>query len=70
MPSYGIPPGLLSPPRHAPDVDARNAALHAPERGLMGATPGTVVLIAIFFAAFGLYYYTNWKLLSFAWRVG
>ena len=31
MPTYGVPPGLVTPPRHSPDVEERNAALHAPE---------------------------------------
>lgn len=70
MPKYGIPSGLVNPPRHSPDVDERNAALHGPERGFMGATPGTVVLVFVFLAAFMLYYFTNWKLLSFVWRIG
>jgi cytochrome c oxidase subunit 1 len=67
---YGVPGGLLKPPRHAPDVDERNAALHGPERGLLGVTPGTVALVFIFLAAFALYYFTNWKLLSFVWKIG
>jgi cytochrome c oxidase subunit I len=66
----GIPNGLVNPPRHAPDVDARNAVLHGPERGYLGATPGTVILVFIFLAAFALYYFTNWKLLSFVWKIG
>lgn len=70
MPKYGVPSGLVSPPRHSPDVDERNAALHAPGRGIMGATPGTIVLIFVFLAAFMLYYFTNWKLLSFVWKIG
>jgi hypothetical protein len=70
MPTYGVPSGLSTPPRHSPDVDERNAALHGPERGLLGATPGTVVLVFVFLAAFMLYYFTNWKLLSFVWKIG
>ena len=70
MPKYGIPSGLVTPPRHSPDVEERNATLHAPDRGFLGATPGTVVLVFVFLAAFMLYYFTNWKLLSFVWRIG
>ena len=34
---------------HAPNVDETNEALHAPARGIAGATPGTLVLVGIFF---------------------
>ena len=51
-------------------VDELNAALHAPERGFAGATPGTLVLVGVFLLAFILYYFTNWKLLSFLWKIG
>ncbi|MBK8907051.1 MAG: cbb3-type cytochrome c oxidase subunit I [Rhodospirillales bacterium] len=32
--------------------------------------PGTLVLVAIFFTAFVLYYYINWKFLSEVWPMG
>jgi cytochrome c oxidase subunit I len=66
----GVPQGLTHPPTHAPDADARNEEMHAPARGWMGPTPGTVILVAIFFVAFMTYYFTNWKLLAFLWKVG
>ncbi len=66
----GVPQGLTHPPVHGPDVDARNEELHAPGRGWMGPTPGTIVLVAVFLIAFMTYYFTNWKLLSFLWKVG
>lgn len=66
----GIPQGLTHPPVHAADVNERNEQLHAPARGWMGPTPGTIVLVAIFLLAFIVYYFTNWKLLSFLWKVG
>jgi len=66
----GIPQGLTHPPVHAPNVDETNEALHAPARGIAGATPGTLVLVGVFFLAFILYYFTNWKLLSFLWKIG
>jgi cytochrome c oxidase subunit 1 len=66
----GIPQGLTMPPVHAANVDELNAQLHAKERGIAGATPGTLVLVAIFLLAFVVYYFTNWKLLSFLWKVG
>ena len=52
------------------DVDERNAALHDPKRGIAGATPGTLVLVAVFLLAFVVYYFANWKLLSFLWKIG
>ena len=66
----GIPRGLTHPPVHAPDVDARNAALHGQRHGVMGPTPGTMVLAFVFLAAFVLYFFVNWKILSFLWRIG
>ncbi len=66
----GVPQGLTHPPVHSADVDQRNEALHAPARGWMGPTPGTIVLVAVFLLAFIVYYFTNWKLLSFLWKVG
>jgi cytochrome c oxidase subunit 1 len=66
----GIPQGLTHPPVHAANVDEENERLHAPARGIAGATPGTLALVGVFLAAFMVYYFTNWKLLSFLWRVG
>jgi cytochrome c oxidase subunit I len=66
----GVPQGLTHPPVHAADVDARNAALHAPSRGIMGPAPGTMVLVFVFLAAFIVYFFVNWKILSFLWRIG
>jgi cytochrome c oxidase subunit 1 len=66
----GIPQGLTHPPVHAADVGARNAALHDQSRGIMGPMPGTVVLVFVFLAAFVVYFFVNWKILSFLWRIG
>lgn len=66
----GLPPGLTNPPVHPANVDELNEQLHAPGRGIAGATPGTLILVAVFFLAFVLYYFTNWKLLSFLWKIG
>jgi cytochrome c oxidase subunit 1 len=66
----GIPQGITRPPVHAANVDELNEALHAPARGIAGATPGTLVLVGVFLVAFIVYYFTNWKLLSFLWKVG
>jgi cytochrome c oxidase subunit 1 len=32
--------------------------------------PGTYILISIFFVAFVLYYFVNWKYLSEIWPLG
>jgi cytochrome c oxidase subunit I len=66
----GVPPGLTHPPVHAADVDARNADLHDESRGIMGPAPGTIVLVFVFLLAFIVYYYVNWKVLAFLWRIG
>jgi cytochrome c oxidase subunit 1 len=66
----GVPPGLTHPPVHAPDVDARNAALHDASRGILGPAPGTIALVFVFLAAFVIYFFVNWKILSFLWRIG
>jgi hypothetical protein len=36
------------------------------ERG----APGTLVLVFVFLVAFIVYYFVNWNLLSFLWRIG
>ena len=66
----GIPQGLTNPPVHPANADELNEKLHRAGRGLWGATPGTLVLVGVFFAAFMLYYFSNWKLLSFLWKIG
>jgi len=66
----GVPAGITHPPVHALDVDARNAALHGEQAGLMGPAPGTIVLVFVFLAAFIVYYFVNWKVLTFLWRIG
>jgi cytochrome c oxidase subunit 1 len=66
----GVPAGLTNPPVHAPNVDARNAALHSEAAGIMGPVPGTLVLAFVFLGAFVVYFFVNWKVLSFLWRIG
>jgi cytochrome c oxidase subunit 1 len=66
----GVPAGLTHPPSHAADVDVRNEALHRAAPGLMGPAPGTIVLVFVFLAAFIVYFFVNWKILSFLWRIG
>jgi cytochrome c oxidase subunit I len=61
-----IPEGLVRKPwTELPVVDRDPEAA-----GRVGPVPGTVVLVAIFFAAFVVYYFANWALLSFVWEVG
>jgi len=66
----GLPQGLTTPPVLPDNADELNEAMHASSRGIAGATPGTLVLVAVFLLAFILYYFTNWKLLSFLWKIG
>jgi cytochrome c oxidase subunit 1 len=66
----GVPAGLTHPPVHAADVDARNVALHRDSPGILGPAPGTIVLAFVFLGAFVVYFFTNWKVLSFLWRIG
>lgn len=67
---YGVPSGIANPPRHSPHVDEENERLHAAGHGLLGPTPGTVVLVLVFLLAFVAYYFVNWKLLSLVWKIG
>jgi cytochrome c oxidase subunit 1 len=66
----GIPQGLTNPPIHPANANELNEELHSAEKGWLGPTPGTIVLVGVFFLAFMLYYFTNWKLLSFLWKIG
>ena len=66
----GVPQGLTNPPVHPANANEINEELHAPARGILGPTPGTLILVAAFFVAFIVYYFTNWKLLSFLWKIG
>jgi cytochrome c oxidase subunit 1 len=59
----GVPPGVWSLPRQVHEGPSV-ATVH------QGGTPGTVVLVLIFFAGFVVYYFANWKILSFLWKVG
>ncbi len=60
----GIPGGITSPPQPVPaDADEKAG------KGDYSAK-GTLVLVGVFLAAFIVYYFVNWKLLSFVWRIG
>jgi cytochrome c oxidase subunit 1 len=66
----GIPRGITHPPVHAPDVDRINEELHAASPGWLGPAPGTLALVGVFLLAFVVYYFVNWKILSFIWKIG
>ena len=66
----GVPQGLTHPPIHGPGTDERWEELHGPKMGWMGPAPGTLILVFVFLLAFMLYFFTNWKILSFLWRIG
>lgn len=59
----GIPPGVIKLPSqtHEGSLVAR---IH--KQG----TPGTVILAFVFLGCFIVYYFVNWKLLSFLWKIG
>lgn len=59
----GIPQGVLNLPKqtHSGSMVGR---IHKT------GTPGTVVLVFIFLACFIVYYFVNWKLLTFLWKLG
>lgn len=59
----GIPQGVLKLPKQAHTGDYVGVIHHTGARG-------TVVLVGIFFVCFVLYYFVNWKILSFLWKVG
>jgi cytochrome c oxidase subunit 1 len=59
----GVPQGIW----RLPSQVHQGAAVAAVHRT---GTPGTIALVAIFFACFVLYYFANWKILSFLWKVG
>ncbi|MEX2527257.1 MAG: cbb3-type cytochrome c oxidase subunit I [Gemmatimonadota bacterium] len=61
-----IPQGVIRKPWT--EVPVTDEDPEAP--GKFGPVPGTVVLVAIFFVAFIVYYFANWALLSFGWKVG
>jgi len=67
MSMHGVPPGFTNPPR-PPSVSGDAAGDHLEEEGRKPV--GTLVLVFVFLAAFVLYYFVNWKLLSGVWRIG
>ncbi len=67
MSMHGVPDGIVNPPRPLTAADEETASGKA---GGFGMAPGTLVLALVFLAAFAVYYFTNWKLLSVVWQVG
>ncbi len=68
MAFHGVPQGVLGLPKQAHGREAGEAegeAYHSATR-----VKGTYILIGVFFAAFVVYYFVNWKLLSFVWKIG
>ena len=65
----GVPQGLTHPPVHAADVDRRAEELQA-TRSIWGPAPGTMALVFVFLGAFVVYFFVNWKVLSFVWKIG
>jgi hypothetical protein len=61
----GIAAGDHPPPRPVTVADEANLPT-----GRLGQAPGTMMLVLIFLAAFAVYYFANWKLLSFVWKIG
>jgi cytochrome c oxidase subunit I len=61
----GVPQGIIRPPRAVTLADERNLPT-----GRLGHAPGTMILVLVFLVSFAVYYFANWKLLSFVWKIG
>ena len=59
----GIPQGVLKLPSQVYEGDTV-VSVHK------GGAPGTLILAFIFLACFVIYYFVNWKILSFLWKIG
>ena len=68
MAFHGVPQGVTGLPKQAHGADAGEP--ETPELEQASHARGTYVLVAVFLAAFITYYFVNWKLLSFVWKVG
>jgi cytochrome c oxidase subunit 1 len=66
MAMHGVPPGVANPPAPLPPEASEPSAEH---RGRF-SSPGTMILVVVFLVAFVVYYFVNWNLLSFLWRIG
>jgi cytochrome c oxidase subunit 1 len=65
---HGVPQGVLRLPKQVHGREAGEAETPAHEHAMH--VRGTYVLVGVFLAAFVVYYFVNWKLLSFVWKVG
>lgn len=65
---HGVPQGVLRLPKQAYGPEVGEPASPAHDEALKAK--GTYVLIGVFLVAFIVYYFVNWKLLSFVWKVG
>ncbi len=61
--THGLPPGVVKLP---PQSYSEQASEEAHKQG----NPGTMALVVIFFMAFVIYYFANWKLLGTLWKMG
>jgi cytochrome c oxidase subunit 1 len=61
-----VPPGVYK----RPFTELPTEDVELEEHGVLGMMPGTMILVAIFFVAFVVYYFANWKLLSTMWLIG
>lgn len=59
----GVPAGVSNLPNQVHE-GAAVAKVHE------GGAPGTMILVMIFLACFVIYYFVNWKILSFVWKIG
>jgi len=62
----GLPLGIIQPPRALTPADDGSDL----PKSALGQIPGTAVLVTIFLLAFITYYFVNWNLLSFVWKIG
>lgn len=58
-----VPPGVLNLPSQV-RTGAQVEAVHK------AGTPGTMILVFIFLTCFVIYFFVNWKALSFLWKMG
>lgn len=68
MAMHGVPQGVTTPPEHLPEEVEEVTGERAHE--IAERLPGTLILAFVFLAAFVLYYFANWKLLSLVWKIG
>ena len=65
-----VPPGVYEIPARELPAARGEPEPELEEHGRLGTIPGTMILVFVFLAAFVVYYFANWKLLSFVWKIG